>query len=303
MRAATVLLSALAALALAQRPAFRAGVELVTVPLTVTHRDRDRPIGELTAADFRVFEDGVEQEVSLLDHTRRPVSLCIVLDTSNSMTPHRTRLARAAIDATLAGLDDEDETAVVGFAGLVNVALTWTPGDRLAPIRWHEWRQGDGTSLFDALQAALRLVDQAANPRPVILLVSDGGENTSQVPLREIVTTRRQSETLVYAYRPREPASTVSPDVAAWPRDRDFLPELVGDSGGVVLEMRTSRVAAEAARTLLDELNAQYTLGYVPKKAPDGKYRKLKVESKNKDLRVRHHGGYLAMPRDSGPGL
>jgi len=49
-----------------------------------------------------------------------------------------------------------------------------------------------------------------------------------------------------------------------------------------------------------DELNAQYTLGYVPKKAPDGKYRRLKVEAQNKDLRVRHRGGYLAMPRDAG---
>ena len=94
MRAATVLLSALAALALAQRPAFRAGVELVTVPLTVTHRDRDRSIGELTAADFRVFEDGVEQEVTLLDHARRPVSLTIILDTSLSMTADRRAIAQ-----------------------------------------------------------------------------------------------------------------------------------------------------------------------------------------------------------------
>jgi len=277
MRAATVVLLALAALAAQGPPRFRADVELVTVPLTVTHRDRSRPVGELTAADFRVFEDGVEQKITLLDHERRPVSLCIVLDTSNSMTVLRTRLAHVAINATLTGLESEDEAAMIGFAGLVNVALPWTPARLIGPMRWQEWRQGDSTALFDALQTALRSMDEATNPRPVILLVSDGGENTSQFPLRQVVTTRRQSETLVYAYRPREPVSTVSPDIAPWSRERDYLPELVGDSGGVILEMRTTQVAEEMAARLLDELNVQHTLGYVPTKPSDGKYRKLKV--------------------------
>jgi len=303
MRAAAAVLLALAAPAAQGPPAFRADVELVTVPLTVTHRDRNRPVGELTAADFRVFEDGVEQDVSLLDHERLPLSLCIVLDVSNSMTVQRTRLARAAINATLAGLLDDDEAAVIGFAGLVNVVVPWTPARSIEPMRWHEWGQGDSTALFDALQTALQAIDEASNPRPVILLVSDGGENTSAISLRQIVTTRRQSETLVYAFRPREPVSTVPPDIAVWSRERDYLPELVGESGGLILEMRTTQVAEEAASRFLDELDEQYTLGYVPKKPPDGKYRKLKVEARNKDLRVRHRGGYLAMPRDSGPGL
>jgi len=297
MRAAAVVLLALSALAAQGPPAFRADVELVTVPLTVTHRDRNRTVGELAAADFRVFEDGVEQEVTLLDHARVPVSLCVVLDASNSMTVLRTRLARAAINATLGGLAEGDEAAVIGFSGLVNVALPWTPAGRIEPMRWHEWGQGDSTSLFDALQTALQVIDEVSNPRPVILLVSDGGENTSEISLRQIVTTRRQSETLVYAYRPREPVSTAPPDIAVWSRERDYLPELVGDSGGVIMEMRTSQTAEDAAWRFLDELDEQYTLGYVPKKPPDGKYRKLKVEARNKDLRVRHRGGYLAMPR------
>jgi len=181
--------------------------------------------------------------------------------------------------------------------------LPWTAAGFIEPMRWHEWGQGDSTALFDGLETALQLIDEASNATPVILLVSDGGENTSEISLRQIVTTRRQSETLVYAYRPREPVSTVPPDLAPWSRERDFLPELVGDSGGVILEMRTTQVAEEMAGRFLDELNAQYTLGYVPTKPLDGKYRKLKVEARNKDLRVRHRGGYLATPRDSGPGL
>lgn len=144
-----------------QQPTFRSDVELVTLPLTVSRRDRDRSIGELTAADFRVFQDGVEQDLTLLDRSRRPVSLCIVLDASNSMTPHRTRLAHTAIDATLAGLGGEDEAAVIGFSGLVNVALPRTPAGRIDPIRWHEWRQGDSTSRVRPEEAARRQVPEA----------------------------------------------------------------------------------------------------------------------------------------------
>ena len=172
------------------------------MPLTVTHRDRDRSIGELTAADFRVFEDGVEQEVTLLDHARRPVSLTIILDTSLSMTADRRAIAHAAIDATLAGLAPEDEASVVIFAGFVGLGLPWTPAQRVPPLAWEQWKPAECTRLFDAIEVALGLIDRSRNPRPVLLLVSDGGENSSDLKFEEIVRTRRQSETLTYAYRP-----------------------------------------------------------------------------------------------------
>ena len=240
------------------------------------------------------------------------------------MTAARRPIAQAAIDATLAGLAPEDEASVVIFAGFVGLGLPWTPAQRVPPLAWEQWKPAECTRLFDAIEVALGLIDRSRNPRPVLLLVSDGGENSSDLKFEEIVRTRRQSETLTYAYRPgsldtgrrgfdevmpsnpsnaagAQPTFPLSPNAAAL--SPDFLPELVGDSGGTVLPVRALTTAPDTVRAFLDELNAQYTLGYVPKKASDGKYRKLKVEAKSKDLRVRHRGGYLAMPRDSGPGL
>jgi hypothetical protein len=76
----------------------------------------------------------------------------------------------------------------------------------------------------------------------------------------------------------------------------DFLPDLVGDSGGTVYRTRDAASAESAAIAFLDELRAQYTIGYSPKRALDGKYRRLKVETANSAFVVRHREGYLARP-------
>ena len=67
------------------QPSFRASVDLVTVPVTVTGRDGNMFLGELSPSDFRVYEDGVLQTVSVVSHEPRPISLCILLDSSPSM--------------------------------------------------------------------------------------------------------------------------------------------------------------------------------------------------------------------------
>jgi hypothetical protein len=153
-----------------------------------------------------------------------------------------------------------------------------------------------GTSLLDAMKEALAQVERARNPRSVILIVSDGGENTSGTRLAELVTTRRQSETAVFGLRterlPSKTATNLSRAMTV-----DFLPDLVGDSGGTVYRARDAANAELAATTFLDDLRAQYTIGYAPKRPPDGRYRTLKVEPANAAFVVRYREGYLAAPR------
>jgi hypothetical protein len=101
----------------AQQPSFKSTVELVTVPPAVTNVTRDKLItGGLTAADFRVFEDGVPREISLFSQDRRPTSLCIVVDASGSMArAHRHDMGVAALQHTVRGLEKGDEVAIVRF--------------------------------------------------------------------------------------------------------------------------------------------------------------------------------------------
>ena len=118
---------------------------------------------------------------------------------------------------------------------------------------------------------ALRLIEQASNPLPVIVVVSDGGENASGTTLRQAggdTATKRNAD-LRHAYRLAALAVSRRPSIA---RSANFLPEMVGDSGGTVYQVRKPEGGEAAARALLEELRSQYTLGYVPKRAADGKY-------------------------------
>jgi VWFA-related protein len=286
---------------------FKTDTELVTIPVTVTDRGNERVSG-LVAENFRVFEDGAEQTVSLVDEHRRAVSLCIVLDSSQSMGGWKQRQAAIALDRVVAGLQPEDEVALVVLSAVVEVAVPWTPARKFPKIDWQKWEVGGSTPLIDALSQGLATIETAKNPRPVFLVISDGLENASQISLNRVITTRRQSEISVYAFRtedrrtghePRFPP--FAPGATAPPATRgiDVLPTLVGDSGGVVYDIPIEERAVTAAQTLFAELGSQYVVGYVPKKPLDGKYRRLKVEVSDKRWRVRHRGGYLAMPHST----
>jgi Ca-activated chloride channel homolog len=281
--------------ALQAQPAFRSSVDLVTVPVTVTAREQAWRVGELGPADFRIFEDGVPQELSLVTHEPRALSICILLDSSPSMASTRQRFAIRTVDTLLGSLAPGDEATMVFFASKPQIAFPWTRGADVRPVSWIEWRLSLGTALIDAMKEGLRLIEQASNPLPVIVVVSDGGENASGTSLASLAATRRQSETMIYGIHTDLPPSKFAPPVNR--AFTDFLPELVSNSGGTVYEVKSAEAGEAAARAFLEELRSQYTLGYVPKRPADGKYRTVKVESTNRNLVLRHRAGYLAAVR------
>lgn len=290
-----IFLTVALAVGLEAQPTFRSAVDLVTVPVTLTGHDSVRPAGELSAADFRIYEDGVLQQLALVSHEPRAISLCILLDSSPSMASGRQALASRTIDALLAGLNGDDEAALLFFASKVRTAFPWTRGRDIKPVSWLEWRVSLGTALLDALREGLTMMEQASNPLPVILVVSDGGENASRTPLAKLVASRRQSETLVYGIDTELQPSRFAPPVNR--AFSNFLPDIVGDSGGTVYEVKSPEAGETAARAMLEELRSQYTLGYVPKRAPDGTFRQLKVETTARGYTVRYRAGYLAEKR------
>jgi Ca-activated chloride channel homolog len=277
------------------QPLFRSAVDLVTVPVTVTARDTLGRVGELGTADFRIYEDDVLQELTVVSHEPRALSVCILVDSSPSMASGRQPLATRAIDTLLKGLNADDEASVHFFAARFRTVLPWTRGGDLTPISWLEWRLSLGTALIDALKEGLSQVEQASNPLPVILVVSDGGENVSGTSLAKLVDTRRQSETLIYGIHTDRAPSRYAPLVNR--AFANFLPQVVGDSGGMIHRVRTVEEAESAAEALLEELRSQYTLGFAPKRALDGKYRTLRIEAVDENLTTRHRAGYLATPQ------
>ena len=283
----------LAATAHAQ-PLFRSAVDLVMIPVTVSANESLRPVGELGVADFRIYEDGVPQDLTVVSHEPRALSVCILVDSSPSMASGRQQLATRAIDTLLKGLAEEDEASLHFFAAKFRTVFPWTFAPQIKPVSWLEWRLSLGTALIDALKEALAQIERAHNPLPVILVVSDGGENSSGTSLSGLVATRRQSETLIYGIQTDLAPSRYAPLVNR--AFTNFLPQVVGDSGGAIHRVASVQQAEAAALALLQELRSQYTLGYASKRPLDGKYRTIKVEPVDANLRVRHRAGYLATP-------
>jgi VWFA-related protein len=274
---------------------FRSNTDLVTVPAIVSGRGETIDAGELGPSDFRVYEDGVLQQVVLVSREPRPLSVCILLDSSPSMASGRQPIAMRAVDALLSGLTAGDEATLLLFASTIRTLFPWTSATDLQPVSWIEWRLSLGTALVDALTAGLAQLDRARNPLPVIIVVSDGVENASSRPLSALVATRRQSEALVYGIQTDLPPSRFAP-----PINRAFaniLPRLVADSGGTVTRVQSPEAAETAARALLAELRSLYVIGYEPTRAFDGKYRAIEVKAVNPRLTVRHRAGYLAVQR------
>ena len=294
VRTSLALAAVLLALTANAQPLFRSAVDLVTIPVTVTAKDTLRRVGELGVADFRIYEDGVLQDLTVVSHEPRALSICILVDSSPSMASGRQQLASRAIDTLLKGLKPEDEASLNFFAGQLKTQFAWTPAPQIRPVSWLEWRLSLGTALIDALKDAFAQIEQAHNPLPVILVVSDGGENASGTSLAGLVATRRQSETLIYGIQTDIAPSRYAPLVNR--AFANFLPQVVGDSGGMIHRVRTPEEGEVAANALLEELRSQYTLGYAPKRALDGKYRSIKVDPVDGDLMVRHRAGYLAKP-------
>ena len=306
MRGLVVALTAL----LAGQPAFKSGVDVVRIPVTVM-RGGEPAVDGLTAADFSVTEDGVTQSIAVFERDSMPLSLCIALDVSGSMSESAS-LAIKAIRNVTAELRSSDEIALMAFADGSHVLIPWSAPQAATQLAIAA-EMGGSTSLHDATRAALDLLDSARNPRPVVLLITDGFDNSSRTRLTDIVKSRRQSEALVYAFAvvPDRAATRVEragiDEPPSYPGGAPFIPlrgspeissvtVLVGDSGGTTYTMANTGDPARFARRFIDELRNQYTIGYTPAKPFDGKYRRVKVELKKRGYQIRHRGGYLALP-------
>ena len=338
MRPGALIIAMAATVSLAaQQPEFKAGVELITVPVTVTSLDHNTFIEGLTAADFRVSENGDRQVVTTVTRVRRPLSLCMVVDSSGSMSlGTRREMAIEAAQRLLEGLQPDDEVSIVLFGeDLVDTVMPWTRKSRIEKIDWSKWRPYGSTPLNDGMRAGFEMIDKAANPRHALVLITDGFENASRESTSSLVKSRRQSEITVFGIgvgsanvndlRSDAPRLLTSDQLGAANADSlrrieaitpgaseqvrglqvlpffDYLETLVGDSGGTVTRGLSFPEITMAARNITKELSNEYLIGYTPGKPLDGKYRRIKVELNKRGLYVRHRGGYLALPSAQAP--
>jgi Ca-activated chloride channel homolog len=275
------------------RPSFRAGIELVSLNVTVMG-ESGRYVTDLEPEQFQVFEDGVQQEITFFNRTNLPIALSILLDTSASMDGQLDTAQEAAIGFARR-LRPQDLAQVIDFDSRVHIAqgFTNTVADLETAIR--RTTAGGSTSLHNAIYIALRELRkvQASSTeeirRQAIVVLSDGEDTSSLVGFEEVLELAKRSETAIYAIGLRGPAER-----GRGFNEADFvLRQLTQQTGGRVFFPKSAAELAGIYKQIGDELSSQYTIGYTsgnPKR--DGAWRRLVVRVLAPNATARAKQGY-----------
>jgi VWFA-related protein len=294
-------LGAAAAHASSRALVFRADVELVDITVTITDAQR-RYITGLNEADFRVLEDGRPQDLTLFTHKRLPLSLVILLDTSQSMQGRLAEAQTAAVRFVRA-LAEEDEAQVVQFNERALVVQDFTSDQAALEAAIRGTRAGGSTALYQAVYVALKDLQSRRRAdeqrRMALVVLSDGNDTSSLINDDQVLALGRRSGVAVYGISLRSPA----PSAAALAQDdglpRYFFTALARDTGGQAHFLQGIAELGGVYDQVAEELRSQYNLGYFSSNAArDGRWRSIQVTlPTHAQLQVRHKTGYFAPRR------
>ena len=251
--------------------ALKTQTELTLVGATVTD-----PLGRIVTGlereDFRVFEDGVEQEVTWFSSQDVPVSIGVIFDMSGSMADKIERSRQAAVEFFRTA-NPQDEFFLVNFNNRAQLISQFTGSVDDLQNRLNYAAARGLTALYDGVYLGLSQMKGAHNTKKALLILSDGGDNHSRYSESEVRRYVQEADVQIYAIGL---FGTNSPEERAGP---SLLYDLTEMTGGRVFTVTNVNELPDIATKISMELRDQYVLGYVPShRAHDGKWRKIKVK-------------------------
>jgi len=280
-----------------QQPAFRAGVELVSLNITVS--DGSHYVTDLQQDEFSVFEDGVKQDVTFFNKTNLPIALSLLMDTSASMET-KLQTAQDAASGFAKRLRSQDLAEVVDFDSRVTVLQDFTNNFADLDQAIRKTSAGGSTSLYNAVYIALKdlkkVVAKSVDEirRQAIVLLSDGEDTSSLLPFEEVLDLAKRSETAIFTIglRASEGPSTGTKGF----KEAEFvLRQLSQETGGRAFFPTQATELATIYGQISDELSSQYTLGYTSRNPRrDGAWRRIVVRIGRPNLTARTKQGYFA---------
>jgi len=280
-----------------RRADLRIDTTLVLVPVAVTIAATGKLLTGLEKDNFELTEDKVPQEIATFGSEDVPLSIGLVFDCSGSMSNKLDR-SRQAVAQFLRTANPEDEFFLVQFNDRPQLTVSFTPRPEEVQSNL-TWVQSKGrTALLDGVAMAMNEMKKAKNGRKAILIISDGGDNSSRYTESEVRNWVREGDVQIYSIGIFEPVGSRgrTPEEMSGP---GLLGELAEQTGGRNFSVENLADLPDVAAKIGLELRNQYVLGYSPKNAAhDGKYRKVEVKLvKVKDLpplRARYRPGYVA---------
>ena len=276
---------------------FRAGVDLVRLPVVVSGRDGVLVRG-LAADAFEIREDGVVQTIAAFAEGAPgdavPLHVGLLLDASGSMEKDLREAANAAVQFVTA-LEEAADVTFVDFDSAIRIGR-FEPASYPRLFERIRSPKADGmTALYDAIASYVRGAD-ARPGQHVLLMYTDGGDSASRINYSQLLDLLRAGNVIVYALGYLENQSGT-----ARVANQMQLGSIARESGGDAFFPGSVRDVTKAYARILDELGSRYTLGYVSTNTKaDGRYRKIQVRlsgPEHRSARVRARPGYVPVPQ------
>lgn len=299
--------------------AIKLEASLINLNVKATDRSGD-PLKNLSKGDFRIFEDGVEQDIFYFEPVSAPINLVLLLDLSGSTRDKRGVMIEAA-KKFIDSLGSQDKIAVAGFTRDFVVAVDFTSDRKLLKKAVDRMKKIEGgTAYYDAMWSTLDLMERVKDSRQAIVVLTDGVDNSilessyepSDHSFDELLSRVMESDATIYPIylnpdETRLQRAIANPEISDARRERlkrqlqpnltahRQLEQLAEETAGTVFVAEDENDLEGVYQKVAQELRLIYTLAYAPRNLDrDGKYRKLTVEVKRNGTRVKARRGYYA---------
>lgn len=273
-------------------------VDLVVLHVSVTD-EHGQFVPGLREENFRVFEDDSEQKIAVLRQEDAPVSMGLLIDNSGSMFDKREKVNAAALTFVKTSNPD-DEVFVAHFNDRYFFDRDFTNDIGELKKALEQADPSSSTALYDATTVSLDRLKSGYLDKKVLLIVSDGEDNSSHRSLDAALQEAQRSSALIYAVgllREEKPESAE--------RDRQALLALTRATGGSALFPENLEDVEFTCTQIARDIRHQYTLAYYPTNLrKDGTFRSLRVQivppPGNGNISARTRTGYYAQRVSSG---
>lgn len=297
-----------------QSPRIVRNVNLVDVLFSVLNR-RQKLVTDLSKQNFKVFDDGVEQNISSFSQpTDLPLRVGVLLDTSNSIRDRLTFEQESAIEFLYNVIRPEkDQAFLMTFDDGPQLIQDFTddPG-KLRDVILKQ-RAGGGTALYDAVtQACQHLMNDSPMPkvpnpevRRVLVMISDGDDNLSDRSRGQAIEMAERAGVIVYSIststewvtldEEQDPQQRANRKYHLTDGDKN-LQQMADETGGRAFYPYRVDDLGQSFLDIGDELRHQYSLAYSPSgRSEDGKFHNVVIKVDRKDVQVRSRKGYFAI--------
>ncbi|MBP7416527.1 MAG: VWA domain-containing protein [Pyrinomonadaceae bacterium] len=248
-----------------------------------------KAVSGLTQKQFRVFEDGIEQQIVTFETEETPFAAVILLDTSGSME-ERVSLARSAAIQFLDGLRRGDSTAIYNFDSKVELVQDFSNSHDMRE-QVYDLKANGMTALNDAIYKAAEVLSKRPEKRRAIIVLSDGADSSSKNSAEKALKAALSINATIYTVDMSSPE--LKPEEKAG--NKGALTKFSEKTGGRYVATPGGVAMRDAFKRIVAELGEQYTIAYSPTNIKkDGKWRAIELRVSRPNLTIRTRKGYNA---------